>query len=225
MRAMPWPKMVRDADTEADEVELRSITADAVQEKINLLPDKAPGEFNMHNRVTRALPRTAVEALADLFDRGWKGGVFPACWKVGVMAPVPKVARPSSVAEHRPIALLATLGKLHEGVTHVKLMERVARDADGVLPHEQHGGLKGKGCAPHLLSILEKGRRVSKAGGAMIAVFADVSKAFDSLDHETCTYFLHKAGHTPQALRWMRSWQEGRSYRVRCGVRRRIGRG
>jgi hypothetical protein len=52
----------------------------------------------------------------------------------------------------------------------------------------------------------------------MIAVFADVSKAFDSLDHETCTYFLHKAGYTPQALRWMRSWQEGRSYRVRCGV-------
>ena len=105
-----------------DEEELAAITAGTVQSKINSLPNKSPGCYNIHNKMLRALPPTGVEALAAVFDKCWRVGIFPGVWKMGIVVPIPKVEKPTSVAEFRPIALLATLGKLFESVVHAKLM-------------------------------------------------------------------------------------------------------
>ena len=87
----------------------------------------------------------------------------------------------------------------------------------GVLPEDQHGGLKGKGTAEHLIRLCEKARRACKHGKGVMCVLADVSKAFDSLDPETLVYWLHKMGFTQRVIKWIYSWTSNRTYQVRVG--------
>ncbi|CDQ93233.1 unnamed protein product, partial [Oncorhynchus mykiss] len=52
-------------------------------------------------------------------------------------------------------------------------------------------------------------------GGAVGAVFLDLRKAFDTVNHEILITKLSKFNFSPDALRWMKSYLEGRTQCVR----------
>ena len=84
-------------DSEFNAGEERLITSAEVQSRMNQLPDKAPGHLGMHNRMIRGFTGDTVDVLTSIFNDGWVCGCFPDCWKLGVVAPTPKVSNAESL--------------------------------------------------------------------------------------------------------------------------------
>ena len=78
---------------------------------------------------------------------------------------------------------------------------------------EQHTAVKN--AISELISGIIKGKQ---DGMYTLAVFLDLSKAFDSLEHDVLLKKLYKYGIRGIALKWYKSYLTDRTMRVKCNV-------
>ena len=86
------------------------------------------------------------------------------------------------VDNYRPISLLITLSKLLEKLVHKRIYNFL--DSNGIIYNSQYGFRPNHSCenaVSELLSVILKGYERNKS---TVAVFLDLSKAFDTLSHE-----------------------------------------
>ena len=57
-----------------------------------------------------------VEPLSAIFNLSLKTGVFPSAWKHAMITPLPKVNRPTSYNDLRPISLTSVIAKIFEKI-------------------------------------------------------------------------------------------------------------
>ena len=81
---------------------------------------------------------------------------------------------------------------------------------------KQFKGFRKNHSAQHCLSyMLEIWKKVLDRGGYLCAVFMDLSKAFDTLNHDLLTAQLGAYGLETDALRYMKSYLTNRKQRLR----------
>ena len=176
---------------------------------------KAPGPDGINPRLLKmALPVIAFP-LAHLIDRSLRGGVFPECWKHGVVVAVPKVPRASTPDATRPITLLNTMSKVCERVAHDQLQSYL--ESNGRVNPMQSGSRKGHSTETLLLEVKEQVTKALDDKQVSIGVLIDLSKAFDSLDHGVLLRKLANSGIGGTACDWMRSYLTGRTQATRIG--------
>ena len=78
---------------------------------------------------------------------------------------------------------------------------------------EQHTAVEN--AISELISGIIKGKQ---DGMYTLAVFLDLSKAFDSLEHDVLLKKLYKYGIRGIALKWFKSYLTDRTMRVKCNV-------
>ena len=83
-----------------------------------------------------------------------------------------------------------------------------------VIPDEQFGFLPGRSTLWQLLQVLEEWQQALDAGGTVHALFLDVAKAFDRVDHGLLLSKLHSVGLSQPALDWVSSYLAGRCIRT-----------
>ena len=82
-----------------------------------LKSNKSPGTDTITNRILKNLPNKALNFLATLFNKCFKLGYFPSCWKSSIVVAISKPNKdPSNPNSYRPIYLLNSLSKLLEKV-------------------------------------------------------------------------------------------------------------
>jgi hypothetical protein len=104
-------------------------------------------------------------------------GVFPNCWKVSNVSPIPKDGDPHDPANYRPISLLPIISKVFERHIHLLLSQHVS------LSENQWGFLHGRSTAGAVLSALYDWEKCIDSGYEILAIFFDLSKAFDTVPH------------------------------------------
>ena len=93
---------------------------------------------------------------------------------------------------YQPISLLITLSKLLEKLVHKRIYKFI--DNNGLIYNSQYGFRPKHLCenaVSELLSVILKGYESNKS---TVAVFLDLSKAFDTLSHEILLRKLDKYG-------------------------------
>ena len=115
---------------------------------------------------------------------------------------------------YRLISLLIMISKLLEKVMYkhtYKFLEKHER-----IYHSQYSFRSNHSCKQaigELLSCITKGKELNKS---TLSVFLDLSKAFDTLDHNILLAKLAKYGIRGNALNWYSSYMKGRSIRAKC---------
>ena len=140
-------------------------------------------------------------------------GVFPEAWKTAEVVPILEangdVNKPSS---HRPISLLSHLSKLVEKIVCDQLSRYLSEHS--ILSPNQYAYRPCHCTEDAVLDAVDWVSQNSDRGEISSITTADLTKAFDSVDHDVLLSKLEWYGIDST---WFRSYLDGRKQRVRGG--------
>lgn len=153
-----------------------------------------------------------AEPLASLVNLSFTDGVFPASLKNALVLPIHKKNDKSIISNYRGIALLSAFSKTLEKSYYIRLNEFIIKQ--NLLSERQFGFRKGLATKDAVLSlynyILDNFENRSKTA----CLFFDLTRAFDTVDHNLLLNKLFNYGIRGPALSWIKSYLSGRTQSV-----------
>ena len=150
--------------------------------------------------------------LLHLINTSITSCVFPCSWKLASVVPLHKSGSRDSASNFRPISILSVLSKLCEKIVCMQLSAHLV--SNSLLAPSQYAYRPCHSTEDAMIDVVEwMTRRIDK--GHVVAVTSiDLSKAFDSVDHDVLLTKLrwHGIDH-----RWFQSYLDGRRQVVRGG--------
>ena len=176
---------------------------------------KAPGFDNINYEMLKHLDQCHLNSLLAFYNYLFKSD-FPEQWKQAVVVPILKPNKPAHAkSSYRPIALLSCLGKLFEKMVNRRLLAYIERY--GLFAPFQSGFRTGHSTYDALCRLENDARMAVLSWRYCLAVFLDISKAFDNVWHHGLLVKLGALGLSGQLYSFIRSFLSRRSIRVRVG--------
>jgi hypothetical protein len=167
-----------------------------------LNPEKATGSDGIGNRILREAALPISQPLAELMNFCLSLSTFPSIWKKAQVVPLFKKGDPHLTTNYRPISLLPCLSKVFEKILFDHIFAHVK--ANNILIPNQSGFIPGDSTANQLLTVCHNLARHLDCGDEVVAVFLDLTKAFDRVWHDGLLRKLQSVGirgHLHQLLR------------------------
>ena len=149
-----------------------------------------------------------AEPLSKLINSSISSGVFPECLKCAKIVPIFKKGEPTNMSNYRPIALLPTLSKVFEKIISIRLVDFFGKS--NVIVPRQFGFLKGRSTEGAFLSVTEYIYKCLNNKEHSIGIFIDLTKAFDTVKHDTLLGKLERYGVRGLPLQWLASYLRDR---------------
>ena len=158
-----------------------------------------------------------MDILAPMFvhliNCSLSSGKCPDMSKIARVIPVYKNKGEKYLfTNYRPISLLPIFSKIIEKLVYNKIFHFLMRY--GILFKSQYGFRKGHNTTHATLDFLKTIENAMKENELSIGVFCDLSKAFDTLDHEILLMKLDHYGIRGKWLSWIRSYLTNRQQYV-----------
>ena len=131
-------------------------------------------------------------------------GTFPASLKLAKMLTIFKGGDKSDPSNYRPISILSVISKLIE--KHVTKQLFGYLNKYDLLHKSQSGFRKHHSCNTALISLLDKWLKSIEEGELVGAIFFDLRKAFDVVDHSILLEKLKVYQFSPHSLIWIKSY-------------------
>lgn len=149
-------------------------------------PDGIPGMFYKNTINQIKFP------LRILFDLSIKSMKYPDKWKLSYISPIIKSGDNTNVTNYRPISVLSAIAKIYDKIIYFYIRDKTLH----LLSRFQHGFRGGKSALTNLLEFVDYITQHMMKGSQVDAIFMDLAKAFDKIDHsillkKLLTFRLH----------------------------------
>ena len=151
--------------------------------------------------------------LCHLCNLSISTGIFPNIHKNGTIIPLYKNKDKNNIHNYRPICLLNVVGKILEKIISIRLIHHL--ETSRILSNSQFAYREGRGTESAILKFINDIISAFEKGEYTVAVFLDLTKAFDCVDHEILLQKLCHYGVNNVALQWFRSYLSARKQRVK----------
>lgn len=139
--------------------------------------------------------------------------IFPECWKAAIIKLVYKSGDKDSTSNYRPSAVLPVVSKVLEKIVAEQLVEHLESNQ---LLYRQRFRFRDKYSTETAnCYLLEKIKASLDKGNVVRAVFLDLKKAFDTVNHSILINKLYQFKMSSEAIQWFRSYLGGRQQCVR----------
>jgi hypothetical protein len=146
--------------------------------------------------------------LAKYYNHCMQGGMFPNELKTGKISPIYKKENEQLLENYRPVSTLAVFGKIFEKIIYSRLYSYLT--AQGIL-HENQFGFRKRHSTNHALNYsvnhVENALNEKKH---VLGIFIDLSKAFDTIDHQKLLFKLNNYGIRGNTLSLIKSYLSNR---------------
>ena len=182
---------------------------DEIQEIIkNFDPKTSSGHDGISMKVLKLLKCNFLSALKITINQSFCTGIFPDNLKIAKVLPIFKKDDNTLFDNFRPISILPALSKIFERVAYNQLYDYFIRHK--LFYFSQHGFRKLHSTETAALEFIDKITNHLDNGKLPIALFIDLSKAFDTIDHSILLHKLNYYGITGPTHLWFRSYLSNR---------------
>ena len=149
--------------------------------------------------------------LHDIINYGIKNAQFDDAMKLADLTPVHKANATTNKSNYRPISGLPCGSKIFERIIQCQITKYV----ETFLSPYLCGYRKGYSVQHALIMLLERWRISLDKNGFGGAILMDLSKAFDTLNHNLLIAKLHAYGFSKEALKLIKSYLTNRWQRTK----------
>ena len=164
---------------------------------------------------TASHPKLSADISADiiqnLFNDMLSRGNFPDNMKLANIAPVFKKKDSLKKENFRPVGILSAISKIFERL----IQKQIIGYMENILPPYLCGYRKNFDTQQALLALIENWEKVLDNKGFGGAVLMDLSKAFDTINHDLLVAKLHTYGFSNDNLKLLYSYLNNRWYRTK----------
>ena len=145
---------------------------------------------------------TYLSILTDIIKDSIKNGVFPDKLKLAEVILLFKKADPFDKPNYRPVSLLSHVSKVFERIIYNQINEYIEPFSSKLLTEFR----KNHNTQHSLLKMLESFKEALDKGNSVSAVFMDLSKALDTLNHDLFIAKLEAYGFSVNSLSYIHSY-------------------
>ena len=154
-----------------------------------------------------------IGRITKVFNSSLTTCIFPEVWKLSTIIPLPKVPRPKTATDLRPVALTPLPGKLMEKLICGKFQNWITNN--NLLSNSQHGFRKKRSTISAIATLLNDLYNNINTNRNSYIIFLDLKKAFDTISHKKMIDKLKLLGLDGLTLKWFLSYLIDRSQCVK----------
>ena len=174
---------------------------------------KSSGMKQISSRLLKDALLAIPEQIALLFNLSLNTGIVPEAWKEGLITPIVKKGDATNVNNLRPITQTPIVGKLLERYVTDHITDYLEENK---LLYEGQGGFRKKhSTVRSAYSLVSDVCTAKNNREYTLAVFLDLSKAFDSINHVYLIEKLENIGIDGNVRTWIINYLRNRKQSVR----------
>ncbi|KAI8483405.1 hypothetical protein Bbelb_388680 [Branchiostoma belcheri] len=159
--------------------------------------------------VSAGQPEDLAPIITHLFNASYEQGVVPGVWKAANVVPIPKAKGAAQPSDMRPVSLLPTLAKLLERCILKRLLPSITPAIT-----DQYAYMKSSSTVIAVVKMVQSWLSALDSRDPVVvqALFADMSKAFDRVDHAICAILIQRVIDTvssPCMISWLHDYLRG----------------
>ncbi len=184
----------------------------------SLLPKASCGFDLLSNRMLKTEKKKFSKLLLKLINETILGETFPDVLKTAKVIPIFKKGDKTNPNNYRPISLLPVLSKVVEKALNIQITEKL--DSSHIIDDDQYGFRTEHSTEDAVIKFVDYIEKAKLSHKYVISIHIDVSKAFDSCNHEILTKKLRNIGLHGQSLELMKSYMKDRVQELWIGKTR-----
>ena len=175
-------------------------------------PKTSIGNDNLSMKLLKKISVPLSGPISIIINQSLCTGIFPDDLKTAKILPLFKKDCNKILDNYRPISLLPCISKIFERVVYNQIYAFF--EFHKLFYFSQHGFRKKHSTETATLEFIDKIFNHLDNDKIPIAIFIDLSKAFDTIDHDILLTKLHFYGVRGTSLEWFRSYLDNRKQYV-----------
>ena len=140
------------------------------------------GLDNIPMHIVKNVIMAIADPLSHICNLAITSGLFPDNMKLAKVCPVYKSDNKMEFSNYRPISILPTFSKILEKIIYSRLINFINKH--NILSSSQYGFRKNHSTYMAILALHDKISEAIDKNECCIGIFIDLSKAFDTINHE-----------------------------------------
>lgn len=207
------PQNLRNIPCNSKSLFLKPVTEQEILEHVRSLKSKLScGSDEVPTYLIKSCISLIITPLCFILKNSFKFGIFPDSLKLAIIKPIHKKGKTSEFDNYRPISVLSSFSKIFEIIMCNRLTDFLLDN--NMFSPTQHGFLKGRSTQTAIFNFTQKIYEAFEGEGMALGLFLDLSKAYDTIDHQLLLFKLDRCGIRGPSLQWFRSYLSSRQQRV-----------
>ena len=179
---------------------------------------KATGADGLAPGMLKDIRQDISHPLCYILNLSIETSTVPTLWKLAKIIPIHKSGSYDLPENFRPISVLPVLSKLLEKAVHGQYLRFLENDS--LLTDCQYGYRAKRSTNLATIQFIDDIRHEVDRGNLVGAIFIDLSKAFDTINHGALLTKLQAYGIQGKELAWFTNYLFGRQQYVQLGSKK-----
>jgi len=178
----------------------------------SLKPKYSAGHDKINTILLKQLNTALSLPISMLVNLSISTGIVPDELKIAKIVPIHKSKSREEFSNYRPISLLTSVSKVLERVVHKRLYAFLEQHL--ILNNKQYGFRKKHSTVDAVIKYISDISLSQDLNKSTLAVYLDLSKAFDTLNHTILLSKMEHYGIRGMPLLWFKNYLTNRKHFV-----------